>query len=489
MEDGRVRDSQISSNHGGQMVFKARLNYYDGGWCSESIKSVFLQIALKNVRHVSGIATQGVLDSSFEGYVKTFRVEYSYDGTKWYTYKDSGGSVETFDGNHDTFSVKNNYFRDTFVTKVLRIYPKTFKNQICMRVELYGCNDPSDDCSSYIKTASGSIDSLSFPGSYPGNKDCTWLIEVSKDKNIALMFTQFDVYQGSNPGGCKDDYVEVRDGLTDSSPVIGGKYCNQNRTMLIITNKNVARIYFHTGIANHDHKGFRLYFLAVTKGSDDVLSGTGCDGEVLALDCSGYQNTINILHARYQIGSFPFSCGQRHNYSSSKSCPAFDAMGEIVSKCQDYKKCHITVNESSFPGQSCARVRRQLEAFYRCNSTNTKTPAPTLQPLFSHSVSTSHVTESTTEAKVTETSPVTKPNSTPRSTGTNTEVTSNRTDERKEDQIADWGTTGIVLFVLAVLAVTIIRMFLLPLFWRQIKKVWLISGNLKLKWGDSIARV
>ena len=107
-------------------------------------------------------------------------------------------------------------------------------------------------------------------------------------------------------------------------------------------------------------------------GSDDVLSGTACDGEVLALDCSGYQNTINILHARYQIGSFPFSCGQRHNYSSSTSCPAFNATGEIVSKCQDYKKCLVTVNESSFPGQSCARVRRQLEVFYQCISTNVK---------------------------------------------------------------------------------------------------------------------
>ena len=103
-----------------------------------------------------------------------------------------------------------------------------------------------------------------------------------------------------------------------------------------------------------------------------MLSGTACDGEVLALDCSGYQNTIHILHARYQIGSFPFSCGQRHNYSSSTSCPAFNATGEIVSKCQDYKKCLITVNESSFPGQSCARVRRQLEVFYQCISTNVK---------------------------------------------------------------------------------------------------------------------
>ena len=103
-----------------------------------------------------------------------------------------------------------------------------------------------------------------------------------------------------------------------------------------------------------------------------MLSGTACDREVLPLDCSGYQHTINILHARHQIGSFPFSCEPHHNYSSSTSCPAFDVLGEIKSKCQDYKKCLITVNESSFPGQSCARVRRQLEVFYQCNSTNVK---------------------------------------------------------------------------------------------------------------------
>ena len=85
------------------------------------------------------------------------------------------------------------------------------------------------------------------------------------------MFTLFDVYQGSNPESCDYDYVEVRDGLTDSSPVIGEKYCNQKRPMLITTKKNVARIYFHTGIDNHGHKGFRLYFLSVTKGSFQKL--------------------------------------------------------------------------------------------------------------------------------------------------------------------------------------------------------------------------
>ena len=119
-------------------------------------------------------------------------------------------------------------------------------------------------------------------------------------------------------------------------------------------------------------------------------------------------------------------------------------------------------------------------------------PAPTLQSLLSHSLNISHVTESTTEAKVTETSPVTQPNSTAWSTDTITEGTSNRTVKRKEYQIADWGTSGIVAFVVALMSVTIIGRFLMPLFLHQIKKVCLISavsGNLKLKCGDSIARV
>jgi len=485
LEDERVQNSQLSSYtyDEGWAPFNARLNA-GGAWCSDTndVNHEFLQIDLLNVQHISRIATQGVLNSLWISYyVETFEIEYSYDGTKWFTYKGSGGSIQTFHGNSDASSVKNNYFRDTFVTRYLRIYPKTYYRHMCLRVELYGCSNQSGDCSRYITTASGSINSLSFPGSYPGNKDCTWLIEVSKDKNIALMFTQFDVYQGSNPGGCQNDYVEVRDGLTDSSPMIGGKYCNQNRTMLITTKKNVARIYFHTGIANHGHKGFQLYFLSVTKGSDDVLSGTACDGEVLALDCSGYQNTIHILHARYQIGSFPFSCGQRHNYSSSTSCPAFNATGEIVSKCQDYKKCLITVNESSFPGQSCARVRRQLEVFYQCISTNVKTPAPTpqlttsttstttpspftIKTHMSHSL-TSHVTESPSKVKATETPVVTLSKTTTRSTDPITEVTSTRTVDpivgRREVQTTGSMTTRTMVIVIVVAGIAVVVVTLL----------------------------
>ncbi|XP_074638430.1 uncharacterized protein LOC141896935 isoform X2 [Acropora palmata] len=478
--EGGFEDRQFKSYtfKDGYDPFMGRLNN-DGGWCSRTNDNnhEFLEIELLNVQHISGIATQGVPGSSLnsDSYVKTFLVEYSYNRTKWYPYEDSGGSAQTFHGNSDAFNVKSNYFRDTFVTRYIRIYPKTYYRHMCLRVELYGCNDPSDDCSRYITTASGSINSSSFLGSYPANKDCTWLIEISNNKIISFMFTLFDVYQGSNPESCDYDYVEVRDGLTDSSPVIGEKYCNQKRPMLITTKKNVARIYFHTGIDNHGHKGFRLYFLSVTKGSDDVYSGTACDGEVSALDCSGYQNTISILHAWYQVDSFPFSCGQRHDYSSSTSCPAFNAMGEIVSKCQGYKKCLISVSDSSFPGHSCAKVRRRLEVFYQCNSLHDKTTpptpqlttstksAPTASPVainmhVSHSL-TSHVTESPIKVKATETHAVTVSNTLPRSTDL---ITSNGSGDPtlEKDPITDAVNAGIIVSVIFV-----VLCFLLLLFW------------------------
>lgn len=49
--------------------------------------------------------------------------------------------IQTFTGNRDTDTVKKNFFRDTFVTRYLRICPKTYHRDMCLRVEVYGCSD------------------------------------------------------------------------------------------------------------------------------------------------------------------------------------------------------------------------------------------------------------------------------------------------------------------------------------------------------------
>ncbi|XP_068671805.1 uncharacterized protein [Montipora foliosa] len=460
LESKEIANSQISSytHHKSWDPHKARLNNENKAWCSDSnIKGEeYLEIDLLKVQHISAIGTQGASGRfAIWGtyYVNTFEIKYSFDGTTWFSYERSTGSVQTFTGNSDAYSVVHNYFRDTFVTRFIRIYPQTYYNDMCMRVELYGCSNQTDDCSTFQTNASGSINSLNYPASYPPNKQCTWLISVPGSKNIALIFTQFDVSQSSNPGNCSDDYVEVRNGLTDTSPVIGGKLCNRNRKMLITTRSNVARIYFHTGTANLSHRGFLIYFLSVTQGSDDVLSTTACDGEVLALTCSGYHNTINILHAWYQIGSYPFSCGQRHN-SNASSCQAFNAMNEVVSRCQDYKECFISVSGSSF-GQSCSGVRRQLEVFYQCTSTNIK----------------SHTTKSSiqinaTEAPIAPSAP--SPSQTDSNDGTDV-VLPNRTSSAASagppvERISNGMTTGTVVGVIVVVIAVVISLLLIALF-------------------------
>lgn len=104
---------------------------------------------------------------------------------------------------------------------------------------------------------------------YPSNKDCTWLISVGSGKQIALMFTTFDVKRGSSTQDCQEDFVDVRNGLTDIARQIGGKYCNGNKPVLITTPRNIVRIHFHSGgtAISVSYKGFQIHYITVTPGT------------------------------------------------------------------------------------------------------------------------------------------------------------------------------------------------------------------------------
>ena len=90
LESGKVNDSQLSAlSH--LSIFsplEGRLNN-EKAWCT-SLNNRFLQIDLLEVRHVSALATQGY-KGSFSNYVKTYEIEYSYDGVKWFDYEDDRG--------------------------------------------------------------------------------------------------------------------------------------------------------------------------------------------------------------------------------------------------------------------------------------------------------------------------------------------------------------------------------------------------------------
>ena len=90
LESGKVNDSQLSAPSHLRMFspLEGRLNN-EKAWCT-SLNNQYLQIDLLEVRHVSALATQGY-KGYFFNYVKTYEIEYSYDGVKWFDYEDDSG--------------------------------------------------------------------------------------------------------------------------------------------------------------------------------------------------------------------------------------------------------------------------------------------------------------------------------------------------------------------------------------------------------------
>ncbi|XP_037806312.1 dorsal-ventral patterning protein tolloid [Lucilia sericata] len=64
----------------------------------------------------------------------------------------------------------------------------------------------------------GRLESPNYPLDYLPNKECVWKITVPKGYQVALKFQSFEV---ENHDSCVYDFVEVRDGPTQESPLIG----------------------------------------------------------------------------------------------------------------------------------------------------------------------------------------------------------------------------------------------------------------------------
>ncbi|KAI8771823.1 bone morphogenetic protein 1 [Biomphalaria glabrata] len=76
-------------------------------------------------------------------------------------------------------------------------------------------------CGGDIVKDEGFLSSPNYPEDYRPMKACVWKITVSEGLSVALKFQSFEI---ENHDDCLYDYLEVRDGQTESSPLIG-KYC------------------------------------------------------------------------------------------------------------------------------------------------------------------------------------------------------------------------------------------------------------------------
>ena len=90
-------------------------------------------------------------------------------------------------------------------------------------------------CGGNFTEANGHISSPSYPQRYSANEDCVYTISGTTGTFLLLTVLEFELY-----GGWKrcDDYLEIRDGSSEDSPLIG-KFCKDMPTFIQSTQSKV----------------------------------------------------------------------------------------------------------------------------------------------------------------------------------------------------------------------------------------------------------
>ena len=96
------------------------------------------------------------------------------------------------------------------------------------------CNDEIDEshdlcksrgkCGGKLTTPNGILTSPSYPNNYPDNADCVYTISQPTGTVIVLTFQSMNIEYEST---CDFDYLEIRDGNSGDSPLLG-KLCGSD---------------------------------------------------------------------------------------------------------------------------------------------------------------------------------------------------------------------------------------------------------------------
>ena len=94
-------------------------------------------------------------------------------------------------------------------------------------------------CGGNYSNSSGVIMSQSYPNPYPNNIDCINLVSQPNGTFINISFNTMDI-NCHNKGS---DYIEMRDGISEDSPLMG-KFCGNGSNLppFLQTTQNYLRI-------------------------------------------------------------------------------------------------------------------------------------------------------------------------------------------------------------------------------------------------------
>uniref|UniRef100_A0A8C4SIJ4 Discoidin domain-containing receptor 2 n=1 Tax=Erpetoichthys calabaricus TaxID=27687 RepID=A0A8C4SIJ4_ERPCA len=150
MSGGQIHDEDItaSSQWAESTAAKyGRLDYEegDGAWCPEipvepeNLKE-FLQIDLRVLHFITLVGTQGRHAGGHGNeFAQMYKINYSRDGSRWISWKNLQGK-QVINGNKNAYDIVLKDLSPPIIARYVRFIPVTdHRMNVCMRVELYGC--------------------------------------------------------------------------------------------------------------------------------------------------------------------------------------------------------------------------------------------------------------------------------------------------------------------------------------------------------------
>ncbi|XP_035743302.1 cubilin-like [Vespa mandarinia] len=132
--------------------------------------------------------------------------------------------------------------------------------------------DVSKVCGGYYVQQSGVIRSPNYPENYPRSKECVWVLEAPNRQRVTLIVDTFELESHEN---CMFDYLEIRNGGYDNSPLIG-RYCGSDIPKQIVSQTNQLYIKFVSDNSLTE-AGFSIDWDNTAEGCGGTLSSTRGD--------------------------------------------------------------------------------------------------------------------------------------------------------------------------------------------------------------------
>ncbi|XP_049865550.1 cubilin homolog [Pectinophora gossypiella] len=130
--------------------------------------------------------------------------------------------------------------------------------------------DEKTHCGGLFTKAHGRLYSPGWPKRYENSRDCIWTIQAPAGQQIKLNISQFELERPVRMSCDFADYLEIRNGASNTSPLIG-KYCGSFESKRIVSLANVLYLHFHSD-SYITGKGFQIEWDSTAYGCGGTLT-------------------------------------------------------------------------------------------------------------------------------------------------------------------------------------------------------------------------